>query len=51
MPEDELMFSEDEDLQGLPIGQTSPPQLKTPSAGGLLSLNRLVGHYPLRYVI
>lgn len=45
------MFSEDEDLQGLPIGQTSPPQVKTPSADGLLSLNRLVSHYPLKYVI
>lgn len=51
MPEDDLMFSEDEELQGLPISQTSPPQVKTPSADGLLSLNRLVSHYPLRYVI
>lgn len=51
MPEDDLMFSEDEDLEDLSNGQTSHPQLKTPAADGLLSLNRLVGHYPRRNVM
>lgn len=42
--EDDLMFSEEEDSEVCPNGQTSHSQL-TPAVQGLLNLKRLVSHY------
>ncbi|XP_041798159.1 ATPase family AAA domain-containing protein 2-like isoform X2 [Chelmon rostratus] len=47
--EDDLMFSEDEDSEILFGGQTSHSQFKSPSAKGLLSLNRSVLSHPTSY--
>lgn len=44
MSEDELMFSEDEDVEAFSFGQTPQPQPKTHAADKLLCLNRLVSH-------
>lgn len=45
MSEDELMFSEDEDVEGLSSGRDPQSQLPTPAAADkLLHLNRLAGH-------
>ena len=46
--EDDLMFSDDEDLEIFSNGQTSHSQHKTPAAKGLLNLNRLVRHYSFK---
>ncbi|KAI3361362.1 hypothetical protein L3Q82_013546 [Scortum barcoo] len=47
--DDDLMFSEDEDSEVLSNGQTSHSQLKTPTANGLLNLNRDVLSHPTSY--
>lgn len=44
LSEDEAMFSEDEDGEGLFAGQDPQSQLPTPAAEKLLCLNRLAGH-------
>lgn len=46
MSEDELMFSEDEDVEAFSFGQTPQPQPqpKIHAADKLLRLNRLVSH-------
>uniref|UniRef100_A0A4W6EDW3 ATPase family AAA domain-containing protein 2 n=1 Tax=Lates calcarifer TaxID=8187 RepID=A0A4W6EDW3_LATCA len=47
--EDDLIFSEDEDLEGCSNGQPPHSQLKTPAAKGLLNLNRSVLSQPTSY--
>ncbi|XP_030250051.1 ATPase family AAA domain-containing protein 2 isoform X5 [Sparus aurata] len=47
--EDDLMFSEDEDLEIFSNAQTSHSQHKTPAAKGLLNLNRSVLSHPTSY--
>lgn len=44
MSEDEAMFSEDEDGEGLSPEQDHQSQPPTPAAEKLLCLNRLAGH-------
>lgn len=44
MSEDELMYSDEEDVDDLSVGQNSQSQLSTPAANKLLCLNRLAGH-------
>ncbi|XP_028281971.1 ATPase family AAA domain-containing protein 2 isoform X2 [Parambassis ranga] len=49
-PEDDLIFSEEEDLAlDCSSGQTSPSQQKKPAANGLLNLNRSVLSQPTSY--
>ncbi|XP_040899672.1 ATPase family AAA domain-containing protein 2-like isoform X2 [Toxotes jaculatrix] len=49
VPEDDLMFSEDEDPEVCFNGQTPHSQLKPPAAKGLLNLNRSVLSQPTSY--